>query len=140
MPIETTFIETPGVYIIWDNYEAPNLEEEEYEEKIDELIRKLAAITQKTQWKYDSDAEIIPISGTGDLRDWIKELKKIVKFLDDNNIPWAGHNVPFKGEDESGVLVIKKEIAIIVTIDEEGDTTKEIIPIRNPITDRKSVV
>lgn len=99
--------------------------------QINLFVRKLKELVKDAKWKYDGKASFSPISIIGSINDWVYDLKKIIIFLNDNNIPWIGCNFRFF-TDKYGLLLIKKEIAIIVTTDTEGDSTKEIIPICNP--------
>jgi hypothetical protein len=83
-----------------------------------------------TSWKFNDN--LYPQSGRYDVRVVINELKLIIKFLNDNKIPWYGEKIVFDEITEKhnpGFIIIKEDMAIISYIINEDRFDTEYIPL-----------
>lgn len=59
----------------------------------------------------------------------IKDLRPVIKFLNDNNIPWHSYPIAFVYKDYAGSIFITNDTALLVKVYESGDIEKEIFPL-----------
>lgn len=85
-----------------------------------------------TSWYFDN-ISLYPQSGKYDVRIVIEELKLIVKFMNDNNIPWEGRKIVFTEKSGKeyypGFIVIKEDIVVLSYIIDTDQFETEYIPI-----------
>lgn len=121
------FMECCGViFVDWDDYD------EKYPEKASSDIgdRLYDCVTINRRWTF-ADQFIDPISSNGTLTDWISDLSLIVSFLQKEDIPWKGLRVPFRVDEEYGVLVVTSNVAYIVYVEKDANTRTEIHSLGN---------
>lgn len=120
-----------GIFIDWDQLD---------DNKSNRLYRKMKKFMLEdfgeggepyTSWILDQHS-LYPQSGRYEVRAVINELKLIIKFMNDNQIPWQGEKVPFieqTGENHTGFIIFKDEVAILGYVTNDGDLDTEYIPL-----------
>jgi hypothetical protein len=129
MPASYQFLRKSIIFISWEDYEQDNKDESEEEdnnEETDNLKDDINTIIQKEDLPFElNDNEIIPKDDDTYTEYYVDGLRSIIKFLNDNDIPWVKGIVPFTRDDQPGILAIKDESIVVgyVTDDLELDNT-----------------
>ena len=61
-----------------------------------------------------------------DIETYIKDLKKIIIYLNENKINWAGSKLPFVESVFTGVLIVEKERITVVYVHGVDDIEKRV--------------
>ena len=93
----------------------------------DKLVR---FISVKKYWRF-SGPDIDPISGNGEISDWINDLSSIVGLLQEENIPWKGTTLGFSIDYEPKIMVINQSGLYIVHVSHDASTSTEFFPLGN---------
>lgn len=110
MPL-INFIPKPLIFIDFNQYiEEQQLDENVDNEVVSNIISDITRLIFNEQNPLNlaiNDNEINPISSTDSINDYISDIKTVVRFLDDNQIPWTGGIVAMTRDDTAGFLAIK---------------------------------
>jgi hypothetical protein len=117
-----------AIHVDWKNYSGRNMR------KLKEELYTIADLTNP--WYMPSDEEIMSDSSNDQSpEDIIETLLPIIRFLNDNKIPWDGYPVAFtyynlndNSKHYSGSIIIKYDHIIFIKVDKDGDIEKEYIP------------
>ena len=60
------------------------------------------------------------------IEDYIGNLVQIIKFLNENNIPWSGGSTAFRGPyDNTGLLIINEKSIKVIDVDDHNITSEK---------------
>lgn len=134
------FDNVEGIYIDWDSL--PDNISNKLFNKLKLFMKEDFGSTEKgekwepyTSWKLIGHG-LYPQSGRYDVKVVITELKLIIKFMNDNKIPWIGEKIvfiEFSNDDYPGFIVFKNDMAILSYIINEDKFDTEYIPLIDTI-------
>ena len=113
-----------AIFIDWKSYQG----DKKY------LKLKLLEIADRgNPWSLYSCREIRALNSDFNPEEAILNLTFIIKFLNENNIPWKGYKLTFSyhgpGLDYSGVIFIEKEYCMLVKVSRDGEISRNCIPL-----------
>src|ERR1700733_3983693 len=114
---EIEFVNSPILYI--DTKNLTSREEESLADSLDYIISTTPVTLEVT------DDFLFPRDGNYTIWELVDALKKILLFLNNQNIPWIGSKTLFKDGERLGFMVLKDVILTIGYINDNGDIIKD---------------
>lgn len=125
----------PLVRINWEEYENNELENNEaddIDEQINEFKEQIWVIIRSDDNVLElNDDELIPRNNYSlNSPSYVADtLISIIKFLENNNIPWEGMTVPFMDQESPGFFIVNNDEIIIAYLNKQDNLDKEHIPL-----------